>query len=170
MRSVFFSLYVYYFFKEYFVSVFKATIDIKTIILILMFTLIIALMYLNFQDYIYRFANLKLPELNGIYLSKYRIFLGLIFFSILPALFEEIFYRGLIYDKLKLIYSDKNVVIISSLLFYFSHLIYGSIISILYIIPLGLLLGFLRTKYNNLVYSIVCHFFYNFIVFIYPLI
>lgn len=170
LRSVFFSLYVYYFFKEYFVSVFKATIDIKTLILILMFTLIIALVYLNFQDYIYRFANLKLPELNGIYLSKYRIFLGLIFFSILPALFEEIFYRGLIYDKLKLIYSDKNVVIISSLLFYFSHLIYGSIISILYIIPLGLLLGFLRTKYNNLVYPIVCHFFYNFIVFIYPLI
>lgn len=170
IRSIIFSLYIYYFYKEYFVNIFKDSIDIKILILSVIVIVIFALLVLNLQAYIYNLANIKLPELNGIYLSKYRLLFGLIFFSILPAIFEEIFNRGLIYEKLKLIYSDKNTVMLSSLLFYFSHLIYGSIISLIYIIPLGLFLGFLRTKYKNLVYPIVCHFFYNFIVFVYPLI
>lgn len=170
IRSTLFSLYIYHFFKEYFASILKAVIDLKIIILIIIITLIFALMVLNFQNYVYRFVNLKSPELNGIYLSKYRLLIGLVSISILPALFEEVFYRGIIYDKLKLVYSNKNVVIISSLLFYFSHLIYGNIISIIYIFPIGLFLGMLRTKFNNLLYPIACHFFYNFIVFIYPLI
>lgn len=170
LRSTLFSLYILYICKEYVMDTFRPKIDIKVLFLVLFITLIIALLYLDFNDYIFNLANLKAAKLNGIYLSKYRILFGIVFFSILPAIFEEIFYRGVIYDKLKLIYSHKNVVIISSFLFFFSHLIYGNIMSIIYIFPLGLFLGMLRTKFNNLAYPIACHFFYNFIVFIYPLI
>lgn len=170
LRITLFSLYILYICKEYVINIFRPKIDIKILFLVLFITLIFALLYLNFNDYILNFANLKTAKLNGIYLSKYRLLLGLVFLSILPALFEEIFYRGFIYDKLKLIYSDKNVVIISGFLFYFSHLIYGNIIFIIYLLPIGIFLGMLRAKLNNLVYSIGCHFFYNFIVFIYPLI
>jgi membrane protease YdiL (CAAX protease family) len=170
IRTTLFSLYIFIICKPRFFNLFNNKIDIKILFLTLLITIIVAFLYLKFLDYLMHLANLKSIKLNEIYLSKYRLLFGFVFFSLLPALFEEIFYRGLIYDKLKFVYSNKNVVIISSFLFFLSHLIYGNIISIIYIFPLGLFLGILRTKFNNLVYPIACHFFYNFIVFIYPLI
>ena len=42
--------------------------------------------------------------------------------------------------------------------------IHLSIISLLWLVPLGLVLGFLRGKYNTLWYGMVAHFTYNFAI------
>jgi membrane protease YdiL (CAAX protease family) len=90
--------------------------------------MVFALLILNLQEYLFDLVNRKFPVENGIYLSDYKIFIGFIFYATLPAIFEEIFFRGLIFDKLQLIYSVKNSIIISSILFYFTHLVFGSFI------------------------------------------
>jgi membrane protease YdiL (CAAX protease family) len=164
------SLYIFIICKNYFNNLFLLKIDFKKTFVIALVSLIFALLISNFQEYIFNLVNRKLPNDYGIYLSDYKILFGLIFYATLPAVFEEIFFRGLIFDKLKLIYSVKNSIVISSILFYLMHLIFGTFISILYVLPLGFFLGYLRNRYNNLIYPIISHFFYNFVVFLYPII
>lgn len=170
VRSFIVSLYVFLISKNYFNSLFLGKIDFRKLLIIALISSVFALMILNFQEYLFDLVNRKLPIENGVYLSDYKVLVGFVFYAALPAIFEEIFFRGLIFDKLKLIYSTKNAIIISSILFYLIHLVYGTFLSFLYIIPLGLFLGYLRDRYNNLIYPIVSHFFYNFIIFVYPII
>lgn len=170
VRSLIVSLYIFLISKNYFNSLFISKIDLKKPLIIAFVSSVFALLILNLQDYLFDLVNRKLPIENGVYLSDYKLLIGFVFYASLPAIFEEIFFRGLIFDKLKLIYSTKNAIIISSILFYLIHLVYGTFLSFLYIIPLGLFLGYLRDRYNNLIYPIVSHFFYNFIIFVYPII
>lgn len=164
------SLYVFLICKGYYRSLFIYKIDFKITFIVALVSVVFALLISNFQEYIFNLANRKLTNDYGIYLSDYKILFGLIFYATLPAVFEEIFFRGLIFDKLKLIYSVKNSIVLSSILFYLMHLIFGTFISILYVLPLGFFLGYLRNRYNNLLYPIISHFFYNFVVFLYPII
>lgn len=164
------SLYIFFICKNYFNDLFLLKIDFKKTFIVALLSVVFALLMSNFQEYIFNLTNLKLPSDYGIYLSDYKILFGIIFYATLPAIFEEIFFRGLIFDKLRLIYSVKNSIIISGILFYLMHLIFGAFISILYILPLGFFLGYLRNRCNNLIYPIISHFFYNFVVFLYPII
>lgn len=170
IRSFITSLYIFVICKNYFNSLFMSKMELKKTLIIALISSVFALIILSFQEYLFDLFNRKLPTEYGAYLSEYNILIGFVFYAALPAIFEEIFFRGLIFDKLKLIYSSKNAIIISSILFYLIHLVYGTFLSFLYIIPLGLFLGYLRDRYNNLIYPIVCHFFYNFIIFVYPII
>ncbi|MBK9225087.1 MAG: CPBP family intramembrane metalloprotease [Flavobacterium sp.] len=170
IRSFITSLYIFLICKNYFNSLFIIKIDIKKTLIIVIISSVFALLILNLQEYLFYLVNRKLPIEYGVYLSEYYLLIGFVFYAALPAIFEEIFFRGLIFDKLKLIYSGKNSIIISSILFYLIHLVYGTFLTFLYILPLGFFLGYLRNKYNNLLYPIVSHFFYNFVVFLYPII
>ncbi|MFV8324493.1 CPBP family intramembrane glutamic endopeptidase [Flavobacterium sp. ZS1P14] len=170
VRSFIISLYIFLICKNYFNSLFICKIDLKKTLIIAIISSVFALLILNLQGYLFDLVNRKLPIENGVYLSDYKMLIGFVFYATLPAIFEEIFFRGLIFDKLKLIYSVKNSIIISSILFYLMHLVYGTFLSFLYILPLGFFLGYLRNRYNNLLYPIVSHFFYNFVVFVYPII
>lgn len=170
VRSFIVSLYIFLISKNYFDSLFMSKIDFKKLLIIALISSVFALLILNFQEYLFDLVNRKLPIENGVYLSDYKILVGFVFYATLPAIFEEIFFRGLIFDKLKLIYSVKNSIIISSILFYLMHLVFGTFISFLYILPLGIFHGYLRNRYNNLFYPIVSHFFYNFVAFVYPII
>ena len=169
-RSFIISLYIFFVCKNYFINLSMSKVDLKKILIIALVSIVFALLILNLQEYLFGLVNRKFPIDNGIYLSNYKIFIGFVFYATLPAIFEEIFFRGLIFDKLKLIYSVKNSIIISSILFYLIHLVFGSFVSFIYILPLGIFYGYLRNRYNNLLYPIVSHFFYNFVVFIYPII
>jgi membrane protease YdiL (CAAX protease family) len=170
VRSLIISLYVFLICKNYFISLFLLKVDFIKVFLIACVSSIFALLILDSQEFLFDFVNLKLPKDYGIYLSDYKILIGFIFYATLPAIVEEIFFRGFIFDKLKLIYSVKNSIIISSILFYLMHLVYGTFLSFLYILPLGIFLGYLKTKYHNLLYPIAAHLIYNFTIFIYPLI
>jgi membrane protease YdiL (CAAX protease family) len=110
------------------------------------------------------FLSLKVfnNEFNGLIYENWIVIL--MFYSLLPAVGEELFFRGLLYDKLIQIYSARKTILITSLLFYFSHLFDKSFWVIISVFPFGLLLGYLRFKHNNLIYLIVCHIIYNFII------
>ncbi|WP_214070465.1 CPBP family glutamic-type intramembrane protease [Mucilaginibacter sp. dw_454] len=81
-----------------------------------------------------------------------------IFVAIMPALFEELAYRGYLLQKLLFITENKQAIFISAFLFSIMHM---SLISIIWLIPFALLLGYVRVKENTLWYGVVMHFSFN---------
>lgn len=90
--------------------------------------------------------------------SPFPLLMCLISIAVFPALFEEIAFRGILFNELKNIMSAKSTIIITTVLFTVLHF---SFISFLWIFPIGLLFGYLRSKYNNLIYGIIGHAVYN---------
>lgn len=78
--------------------------------------------------------------------------------ALIPAVFEEIAFRGIIYNYCARFLDEKLVVIVTAFLFAIMHL---SLISLVWLIPFGFFLGSLRRKYNTLWYGIIFHFVFN---------
>lgn len=85
---------------------------------------------------------------------------NLIFLAFAPAVFEELLFRGIIYNGLK---NDGKIkaVFISALLFTVMH---GSLVQTIYPFMLGLVLGFVMMKTENIFCTILIHFLNNTIV------
>jgi len=90
--------------------------------------------------------------------SPAPIVLSIISVGLVPALFEEIAFRGIVFNELAKITGIKSSVVISSILFTILHF---SLISALWIFPIGLIFGYLRAKHRTLWYGIIGHFIYN---------
>jgi membrane protease YdiL (CAAX protease family) len=90
--------------------------------------------------------------------SPFPLLLSIISIALFPALFEEIAFRGVIFNQSLQIIRLKQSIFISAILFTILHL---SILSILWIFPLGLLFGYYRARYNTILYGIIGHFIYN---------
>jgi len=103
--------------------------------------------------------NFKLNYLDSPSLSVVDIIVYVIFMPFI----EEIIFRGLIFNEVKRMSSEKNTIIITAMLFSLSHV---SLISNLWLFPLGISLGYCRTKYNSLMYCIFGHSIYNFTILI----
>lgn len=84
--------------------------------------------------------------------------------AVQPAIFEEIAFRGFLFNNLKEIAGDNSAVYISAFIFGIMHLAF---ISLIWLIPIGLAFGFLRSRYNTIWYGIVGHFVYNFSITLY---
>lgn len=82
-------------------------------------------------------------------------------YCVFPAIFEELAFRGFLLNNIRDLTNERTAIIVSSILFGIMHL---SIISLIWLIPLGLLFAYLRVRYNTLWYGIFGHFFYNFVV------
>ena len=81
-----------------------------------------------------------------------------LFTALVPAIFEELAFRGYLFNQLIQILTPKNTIIVSSFLFALMHL---SVLSLIWILPFGIILGFLRLKYNTLWLGIAIHFIHN---------
>jgi membrane protease YdiL (CAAX protease family) len=90
--------------------------------------------------------------------SDYPLLWTVISVAVFPAIFEELGFRGVLFNHIIKISNANAAVIISSLLFTVMHL---SFISLLWILPIGLAFAYLRNKYNTLFYGMVGHFTYN---------
>jgi uncharacterized protein len=90
---------------------------------------------------------------------KYGEEVAILFIAVMPALFEELAYRGFLLGKLTEIVDKRQAIFISSFLFAIMHM---SFISLFWLIPFGLLLGFIRLKEKTLWYGIFFHFTFNF--------
>ncbi|MDH7448371.1 CPBP family intramembrane glutamic endopeptidase [Aquimarina sp. 2201CG14-23] len=89
------------------------------------------------------------------------MFWAVLFVAIFPPVFEELGFRGFLYNQLLKITSTKVTIILTAFIF---ALVHFSVISLLWIFPFGLLLGYLRHKYNTLWIGMIIHFIHNFIV------
>ena len=87
--------------------------------------------------------------------------LTVFFVALMPAVFEELGYRGFLIEKLKALVDKKQAIFISSFLFAIMHM---SFISLFWLLPFALLLGFIRIKENTLWYGVFMHFGFNFTV------
>lgn len=91
--------------------------------------------------------------------TAYPFLFSTLFIAVQPAIFEEVAFRGFLFDNLLKVTPGKSTVYVTGFVFAIIHL---NIISLLWLVPLGLVLGFLRGKYNTLWYGMVAHFTYNF--------
>ncbi len=80
---------------------------------------------------------------------------------IFPAVMEEVAFRGFLFDNIRTLTSEKGTLYVTSFLFGILHL---SPLALLWLIPLGLVFGWLRLRYNTLWYSMIAHFSYNFFI------
>jgi uncharacterized protein len=99
--------------------------------------------------------------------SYYKAYKGyafpvmVMFYSIalMPALFEELAFRGVMYNYVASFLDERLVVAVTAFLFAIMHL---SLLSLVWLIPFGFLIGNLRRKYNTIWYGVVLHFTFNF--------
>jgi uncharacterized protein len=83
----------------------------------------------------------------------------LVFFTaIFPAIFEELAYRGYLLQVLLKVADKQQAVYISSLLFAFIHF---SFISLFWLVPFALFLGFTCVKEKTMWYGVCIHFCFN---------
>jgi membrane protease YdiL (CAAX protease family) len=90
--------------------------------------------------------------------APFRLLLTLVSIAVVPAVFEELAIRGILYNYFKDITTVRSNIIITSIAFTFLHL---SLISFVWIFPLGLFFGFLRSKHETIFYGIAGHFIFN---------
>ena len=98
---------------------------------------------------------------SSIVINGFSDYILLVFFvGVLPAIFEEFFFRGLLLTANKSI-SSLFAIVISALAFSLYH---GSVSMLIYQFIYGLVLGYVFIKTSNLLYGIIIHFLNNFIV------
>ena len=91
-------------------------------------------------------------------LTLANYFISLISMVLLPAIAEELLFRGLIFKGLQK-HSNTFAIIISSLMFTLFHL---SLEQTIYPILMGLVLAVIMCYENNIIYCIIVHFINNF--------
>lgn len=91
----------------------------------------------------------------------YPLLWATLFIALMPAVIEELAFRGVLFNALKEVTSTRLTIIATAFLFAVIHF---SIFSFLWIFPFGLLLGFLRNRYNTLWLGMIIHFIHNFII------
>ena len=90
--------------------------------------------------------------------SSHPLLFAILFIGVQPAVFEEMAFRGFLFNNFKKMMNPKATLIATSILFGVLHF---SLIGLLWLIPIGLVLGWLRMKYQNLWYAMLAHFTYN---------
>lgn len=97
--------------------------------------------------YMHLFSNFDNPIIYAILLI-----------AVFPAIFEELAFRGFVYNNLQKISGKSSALWGSTFLFAIIHL---SLFSLFWIIPFGFILATLRRKYDTLWYGILGHFTHN---------
>jgi len=146
-------------------------INIKYLLIMLLCAFIIELFVNSFQNLIIeilpKFIRILLEESETNTLDFYKKILNfdniLEFFTIIfvvaivPSISEELYFRGLLYKSLEHFKIIINC-LITSFVFAFFHL---QIINFLSLFSIGIYLCFIRKLTNNIIYTILIHFFIN---------
>lgn len=90
-----------------------------------------------------------------------QLFAGVVLMAVIPAVFEELIFRGIILKGLMSKYNKITSIILSAIFFVLMH---TSLQQTLYQFYLGLLLGGIVAYGGSIFYSIILHFLNNFIV------
>ncbi len=119
------------------------------------YALLVKKFYLNSKNFV-EFSDLYIINNGHIYV--------VLFFCIIPAIIEEVFFRVVVLNKLLITYSNINAVLISSVFFALMHWVNYPLISFGYLFFMGLILGLIKIKWKNIHYCIIFHFIYNLMV------
>jgi membrane protease YdiL (CAAX protease family) len=86
--------------------------------------------------------------------------------ALLPALVEEIAFRGVIFDSLDDLLGRRELIIATALMFMILHL---AMLSIIFLVVMGLSLGWLRHRSGSIWPPVALHFLHNSIVILWSL-
>lgn len=90
--------------------------------------------------------------------SPAPLFFTLLSVGVFPAIFEELAFRGVVFTESFKLMGLKASVFVTAILFTLLHF---SVISCIWIFPLGVLFGYLRARYRTVLYGVIAHFLYN---------
>ncbi len=108
------------------------------------------------QSWGYKISSMPIPLENfGWYV------LALIIVALLPAIFEELIFRGIILNGLRKCLGDISAIFLSAALFALMH---GSLEQLIYPFMLGIILGWVARRMNSTFASMIVHFLNNAIV------
>ncbi|MFW0715482.1 CPBP family intramembrane glutamic endopeptidase [Pedobacter sp. N23S346] len=88
----------------------------------------------------------------------YGKILMIISIAVFPAIFEEMAFRGFVMEKLTKVVDNQQAIYISSFMFFIIHF---SLVSVFWLLPFAILLGYLRIKEKTIWYGIAIHFLFN---------
>lgn len=91
--------------------------------------------------------------------TSYPFLFATLLLCVQPAIFEEVAFRGFLFNNIQKLSTPKGTVYITSFIFGILHL---AIVSMLWLVPIGLAFAFLRLRYNTIWYGVIGHFTYNF--------
>jgi membrane protease YdiL (CAAX protease family) len=145
-----------------FFDLLKPKFKLKPILLII----VVVILLCPFVGILARFINHLFFNHNIRYLydyadSSHPVLYAYIFVSLIPGIVEEFMFRGIMFNALLHLTRPKITILITAVTFSFIHF---SFISLFWLIPFGLFLGYLRYRYRTLLYSIMCHILYNALV------
>lgn len=89
---------------------------------------------------------------------EHPLLYAIIIVAVFPAFFEELAFRGFVFDNLNFIGGEKSAIWGSAFLF---ALVHFSLLSLIWLIPFALILSHYRKKYSTLTYGIIGHFIHN---------
>ena len=122
-------------------------------------TILASIMVTFVVDHLNELVFKKEMEYYSIFaFHKYGTWLMFASIALYPAIFEELAYRGYLMQKLLSVVDEKEAIYISSILFFIIHF---SLISIFWLLPFALFLGWLRIRTRTLWYGVFIHFFFN---------
>ncbi|MFW5804170.1 MAG: type II CAAX prenyl endopeptidase Rce1 family protein [bacterium] len=89
---------------------------------------------------------------------SYPFIIAFISIAIMPAIIEELVFRGVLFGQLLKLIHEKSVIIVTGILFAIIHF---NFIGFIWLIPAGIYLGWLRYKEHTIWYGSLCHFIHN---------
>ena len=135
--------------------------------LLISFVIVIGLNYINgLLEYLFPnnsavSYNYEITEqqLSVIKESNWGVYTTVFILGLLPAVCEELIFRGALLGSIYKFTQNKNgAILFSALIFSFLHF---QVLSILPMIFIGLVLGYVYTRSKNILYSMVIHFLFN---------
>ena len=117
---------------------------------------------ISFSDHPWVMHQIKINSIQNNVIGSLRegkLPIAILTFAILPAILEELVFRGILYKIIKNITAKKHLsMVISALIFSLFHF---QVLSFIPIMLVGILLAFLYEKTNNLLNAMLLHFTFN---------
>jgi membrane protease YdiL (CAAX protease family) len=104
------------------------------------------------------FFNTDVSYFRAYRLYSYPTLIMIYSIALAPAMFEELAFRGVMYNHCASFLDERLVVAVTAFLFAIMHL---SLLSLVWLIPFGFFIGNLRRRYNTVWYGIIFHFIFN---------
>lgn len=147
-----------------FLTLFHFTFHIKPLLLLPLIAILLAISVSFFSIVIESITAINSPNYYKTFAEATNrpVFYGIIFVSLIPGVFEEFLFRGILFNHLSRLSNVKTAIFVTGILFAFVHFAF---ISLIWLLPFGLFLGYLRYKYNSIFYGIFFHALYNALIF-----
>lgn len=132
------------------------------IIFTIAFSPISELIQTRFPNHVWVIHQLEVTSTQNDVLGQlrgYKLPMALFVFALVPALCEELVFRGILYRILKNISGKKSLAILLSAIIF--SLVHFQVLSFIPITIVGILLAYLYEKTDNLINPILLHFAFN---------